>query len=197
MHECHLESIFLDDLYVGDSKFVPVVISYAFFPVDWKFFGGPTYLVLVESMKTKIEQSQFTSGMQCRMTGDHVEITGTSSGVQQKAKTPVEKDVHRGRYEVPAESIRDVGFCRNPAKPTLYSYFNGFERFRNLPTTNVESDSMSGLGVGKRFLSDMVSLCMPADRFESFSAVAKSISIKRNAMTCVAPSEEHAAEVSL
>ncbi|GKD23254.1 hypothetical protein Tco_1224957, partial [Tanacetum coccineum] len=68
-----------------------------------------------------------------------------------------------------------------------------FERFRNMPATNVESDSMSQLGVGKRFLSDIVSPCMPADRFEPFSAVAESISVKQNAMTCVAPSEEHAA----
>ncbi|GJR14335.1 hypothetical protein Tco_0796987 [Tanacetum coccineum] len=127
--------------------------------------------------------------MQCRMTWDHVEITGTSFGVQQKAKTPVEKDVHRGRYEVPAESIRDVGFCRNPAKPTLYFYFNGFERFRNLPTADVKSNSMSRL--------DMVSPSMHADRFKPFSAVAESISIKRNAMTCVAPSEERVAEGSL
>ncbi|GJX94365.1 DNA helicase [Tanacetum coccineum] len=181
--------------------------------------------------------------MQCHMTGDHVEIIGTSSGVQQKAKTLVEKDVHRGRFEVPAESIRDVGFCKNVRRcllPTFLSVFANasglptsidpptepadtnencslpnrycnpiltvFERFRNLPTANVKSDSMSRLdthlielllGVGKRFLYDMVSPCMPADRFEPFSAVAESISIKQNAMTCVAPSEEHAAEVSL
>ncbi|GJX80187.1 hypothetical protein Tco_0328336 [Tanacetum coccineum] len=143
-------------------------------------------------------------------------------------------DVHRGRYEVPAESIRDVGFCRNVRRRLLPTFLivsanasglpasidphtepadtnencsppnrhcipisTVFERFRNLPTANVESDSMSRLGVGKRFLSDMVSPCMSGDRFEPFSAVAESISIKQNAMTCVAPSEEHAAEVLL
>nr|GEV17188.1 hypothetical protein [Tanacetum cinerariifolium] len=142
--------------------------------------------------------------------------------------------VHRGRYKVPTESIRDVGFCKkvrrhllptflsvsanaselptstephiepvdtnencNPPNRHCIPILTVFERFRNLPTANVESDSMSRLGVGKRFMSDMVSPCMPADRFESSSAVAKSISIKRNAMIYVAPSEEHAAEVSL
>ncbi|GKD33818.1 hypothetical protein Tco_1249327 [Tanacetum coccineum] len=172
--------------------------------------------------------------MQCRMTGDHVEITGTSLGVQQKAKTPVEKDVHRGRYEVPAESIRDVDFCKNVWRRLLPAFFSVsadasglpasidpytepantnencsppnqhcifistvFEHFRNLPTADVESNSMSRLAVCKRFLSDMVSPSMHADRFEPFSAVAESISIKQNAMTCVAPSEERAAEGSL
>nr|GEW54157.1 DNA helicase [Tanacetum cinerariifolium] len=200
-----------------------------------KFFGGPTYLVLVESMKRKIEQSQFTSEMQCRITGDHVEITGTSSGVQQKAKTPVAKDVHRGRYKVPAESIWDVSFYRNVRRRLLPTFLSVsantgelppsiephtkpvdtnenrsppnqhcipiltvFERFRNLPTVNVESDSMSGLRTHLiKLLLDMVSPCMPVDRFESSSAVAESISIKRNAMMCVTPSEEHAVEVSL
>nr|GEW03216.1 hypothetical protein [Tanacetum cinerariifolium] len=91
-------------------------------------------------MKRKIEQSQFTSGMQCRMTGDDVEITSTSSGVEQKAKTPVEK------------------------------------------------------AAGKRALSDMVSLCMPDDRFEPFVAVAETISTKQNEISCAASSEEHVAE---
>ncbi|GJU25393.1 hypothetical protein Tco_1164014 [Tanacetum coccineum] len=45
--------------------------------------------------------------------GEHVEITGTSSGVEQKFTTPVEKDVHVERYNVPAESIQDVGSSRN------------------------------------------------------------------------------------
>nr|GFA84531.1 hypothetical protein [Tanacetum cinerariifolium] len=175
---------------------------------DWNFFGGPTYLVLVESMKRKIEQSQFTSGMQCCTTGFLLFA-----------------NVHRGRYKVPAESIRDVGFCINVRRRLLPTFLSVsvnaselptsiephtepadtnencslpnrhcipiltvFERFRNLPIANVESDSMSRLGVGKRVLSDMVSPCMHADRFVSSSAVAKSISIKRNAMMCVAPS---------
>ncbi|GJX60493.1 hypothetical protein Tco_0291883, partial [Tanacetum coccineum] len=139
-----------------------------------------------------------------------------------------------GRYEVPDESIRDVGFCRNVRRRLLPTFFSVsanasgllasidpytepantnencsppnqhcipistvFERFRNLPTANVKSNSMSRLAVGKRFLSDMVSPSMPADRFEPLSAVAETISVKRNAMTCVAPSEERTAKGSL
>nr|GFB65922.1 hypothetical protein [Tanacetum cinerariifolium] len=113
---------------------------------------------------------------------DHVEITDTSSGVQQKAKTPVAKDVHRGRYNVPAGSIWDVSFYRIVRRRLLPTFLSVsanaselpasiephteptdtnenysppnrqcipistvFEHFRNLPTTNVESDSMSRL----------------------------------------------------
>ncbi|GKF50281.1 hypothetical protein Tco_0146748, partial [Tanacetum coccineum] len=85
----------------------------------------------------------------------------------------------------------------NPSNRHCIPILTVFERFRNLPTANVESNSMSRLAFGKWFLSDMVSPSMPADRFESFSAVAESISIKRNAMTCVALSEECVSEGSL
>ncbi|GJY41894.1 hypothetical protein Tco_0429164, partial [Tanacetum coccineum] len=148
--------------------FVHVVISYAFFPVDWKFFRGPTYLVLVEIMERKIKQSQFTSGMQFRMTGnvqrfnlafevalvqqsglaptinepvvsdrisDHVEIIGTSSGVEQKAKTPVEKDVYVGRYKVPAESIRDASSCRNVRRRLLPTFSSMSTNASELPAS--------------------------------------------------------------
>ncbi|GKD01255.1 hypothetical protein Tco_1171529 [Tanacetum coccineum] len=165
--------------------------------------------------------------------GDHVEIIGTSSGVEQKAKTPVEKDVHVGRYKVPAESIRDASSCRNVRRrllPTFSSMFANaselpasidphtepadtnencslpnrhcilistvFERFRNMSAANVESDSMSRLGVGKRLLSNTFSPCVPVNRFEPLSPVAESISINQNARMCVAPSEEHATKVS-
>nr|GEX84270.1 hypothetical protein [Tanacetum cinerariifolium] len=81
MHDCHLELIFLDGLYGVESR---VHSPFLFFQinnnnnsiqkintaVDWKFFGGPTYLVLVESMERKSEQSQFTSRMHCRTTGN-------------------------------------------------------------------------------------------------------------------------------
>ncbi|GKA82117.1 hypothetical protein Tco_0788865 [Tanacetum coccineum] len=71
-----------------------------------------------------------------------------------------------------------------------------FEQFRNMPAANVESDSMSQLGVGKRLLSNMFSPCVPVDRSEPLSPVAESISINRNARMCVAPSEEHTTKVS-
>ncbi|GKA44466.1 hypothetical protein Tco_0737190 [Tanacetum coccineum] len=159
--------------------------------------------------------------------GDHVEITGTSSGVEQKVKTPVEKGI------VLAESIRDAGSCRNVRRrllPTFSSMSANanelqasikphtepahtnencgppnrhcipistvFERFRNMPAANVESDSMSRLGVGKWLLSNMFSPCVPVDRSEPLSPVAESISINRNARMCVAPSEEHTTKVS-
>ncbi|GJY41895.1 hypothetical protein Tco_0429165 [Tanacetum coccineum] len=65
-----------------------------------------------------------------------------------------------------------------------------------MPAANVESDSMSRLGVGKRLLSNTFSPCVPVNRFEPLSPVAESISINQNARMCVAPSEEHATKVS-
>ncbi|GKD49579.1 hypothetical protein Tco_1278555, partial [Tanacetum coccineum] len=62
-----------------------------------------------------------------------------------------------------------------------------FERFRNMPAANVESDSMSRLGVGKWLLSNIFSPCVPVDRPEPLSQVTKSIGIDRNVRMCVAP----------
>ncbi|GJV25508.1 zinc finger BED domain-containing protein RICESLEEPER 2-like protein [Tanacetum coccineum] len=130
----------------------------------------------------KIEQSQFTTGMKCRMTGDRVEIAGTLSGVQQRplpvsanaSELPTLIDPHTE----PAHTNEN---CRPPKRHCI-PISTVFGRFRNLPNANVESDSISRLGAGKRVLSD---------------TVAETISNKRNAMTCVGPLEKHAADVSL
>nr|GEW13940.1 helitron helicase-like domain-containing protein [Tanacetum cinerariifolium] len=114
--------------------------------------------------------------------GDHVEITGISTGVEQKVTTPVEKgfwlftDVHVERYNVPAKSIWDVDSCRNMRRRLLPPF----------------SNSMSRLGVGKWLMSNMFSPRVLVDRSEPLSPVAESISIDRNARMCVTPSEEHA-----
>ncbi|GKC46148.1 hypothetical protein Tco_1063870 [Tanacetum coccineum] len=137
--------------------------------------------------------------------GEHVEITGTSSGVEQKFTTPVEKgfwlftDVYVESelpasiepHIEPAYTIENCGLLYRHYIPILMI----FERFRNMPAANVKSDSMSRLGGGKCLLSNMFSPCMPVDRPEPLSPAAESISIDRNARMCVAPSEEHATKV--
>ncbi|GKB22162.1 hypothetical protein Tco_0856085, partial [Tanacetum coccineum] len=120
--------------------------------------------------------------MKCRMTGDRVEIAGTLSGVQQRP-LPVSANASElltliDPYTEPAHTNEN---CRPPKRHCIpISMVLG--RFRNFPNANVESDSISRLGAGKRVLSD---------------TVAKTISNKRNAMTSVGPSEKHAADVSL
>ncbi|GKB31427.1 hypothetical protein Tco_0870828 [Tanacetum coccineum] len=206
MHDCHLESIFLDGLYGVDSRgklldlaAVVVVGAKYFLLVDWKFFGGPTYLVLVDSMKRKSQQSQFISGMQYRTTankvqrcnyefemvlvqqaglasvvkelvvfdriGEHVEITSTSSGVEQKFTTPIKKSEFLAAIEPhtePAYTIENCGLPYRHCIPILMV----FKCFRNMPAAHVESDSMSRLGVGKRLLSNIFSPYVPVDRLE-------------------------------
>nr|GEY87636.1 hypothetical protein [Tanacetum cinerariifolium] len=146
--------------------------------------------------------------------GGHVEITGTSSGVEQKFTTPIEKGIVNGfsmlratfssmsanASESPASIEPHTGppyTIENRGLPYRYCIpiSTVFVRFRNMHAAHIESDSMSRPGVGKRLMSNMFSLHMPVDRSEPLSPVAESISIDRNARMCVAPSEEHATKV--
>ncbi|GKE35094.1 RNA-directed DNA polymerase, eukaryota, partial [Tanacetum coccineum] len=145
---------------------------------------------------------------------EHVDITGTSSDVERKFTTPIEKGCRNVRRRLlptfssmsanasefpasikphtePAYSIENCGLPYRHCIPIL----TVFERFRNMSAAHVESNSMSRLGVGKRLLSNIFSPHVPVDRPEPLSPVAESISIDRNATMCVAPSEEHAAKV--
>ncbi|GJU66992.1 hypothetical protein Tco_1253251 [Tanacetum coccineum] len=128
-------------------------------------------------------------------TGEHVEITGTSSSVERKVTTPIEKEfefqVSIEPHTEPAYSIENCGMPYRHCIPIL----TVFERFRNIPAAHVESDSISRLGVGKRLPSNMFSPHVPVDRPGPLSPVAKSISIDRNATMGVAPSEGHATKV--
>ncbi|GJW49855.1 hypothetical protein Tco_0091206 [Tanacetum coccineum] len=65
--------------------------------------------------------------------GDHVEITGTSSGVKQKFTTPAEKDVHVERYKVLAESIQDASSCRNVRRRLIPTFSSMSANASELP----------------------------------------------------------------
>nr|GEU62917.1 DNA helicase [Tanacetum cinerariifolium] len=110
--------------------------------------------------------------------GNHVGITGISVGVEQKVTTYVEKG-----------NVNDWFFL-------CLELFTDVHVKRYMPAVNVKLDSMSRIDIGKRLLSNMFSLRVPADRSEPLSPVAESISINRNARMCVASSEEHATKVS-
>nr|GFA13063.1 hypothetical protein [Tanacetum cinerariifolium] len=76
-------------------------------------------------------------------------------------------NVHRGRYKVPAESIRDVDFCRNVRRRLLPTFLSVSANASELPTsiephtepadTNENYSLPNRHCVGKRVFSDMVS----------------------------------------
>nr|GEU45842.1 hypothetical protein [Tanacetum cinerariifolium] len=67
--------------------------------------------------------------------GDHVEITRTSSSVEQKFTTPAEKDVHVERYKEPAKSIQDVGSCRNVRRRLLPTFSSMSANASKIPSS--------------------------------------------------------------
>ncbi|GJU11464.1 hypothetical protein Tco_1133860 [Tanacetum coccineum] len=102
--------------------------------------------------------------------GEHVEITSTSSGVEQKFTTPIKKDVHvesefLASIEPHTEPAYTIENCSPPYRHCI-PILTVFKCFRNMPAAHVESDFMSRLGVGKRLLSNIFSLHVPVDRPE-------------------------------
>ncbi|GJS85386.1 hypothetical protein Tco_0751927 [Tanacetum coccineum] len=137
--------------------------------------------------------------------GDHVEITGTSSSVpltvyflnvrrrllptfssmstnaSELSELPTSIELHTE----PTHTNQNYGLPNRHCIPIS----TVFERFRNMPAANVESDSMSRLvlaSVGKRLLSNTFSPCVPVDRSESLSPLAECISVTiRREVVCI------------